>query len=157
MKYALGEIPPHWQLFCQYHPFADGCRVDDRSYGTDEQLEYILTAIENGDEPDQKTVDRLSQNRSRKYRRHRRILEERFALPQFSVTPYDAAFASAAITDDVRWVQQNSSVDEWRCLWDLANGTSYRELADRRRLSVGTLKARIARCRQRLLLLALAA
>lgn len=155
MKYALGEIPPHWHLFCQYHPFADRCRVDDRSYGTDEQLEFILSTIENGNRPDQESVDRLSQNRSRKYRRHRRILDERFALPQFFVTAEDTAFASAAINDDVRWVQQNTSVDEWRCLWDLANGTSYREIADRMHLSVGTLKAKIARCRQRLLQLAL--
>lgn len=157
MKYALGEISPHWHLFCRYHPFADGCRLDDRSYGTDEQLEFILSALENGNQPDHATVDRLSQNRSRKYRYHRRILEERFALPQFFVTADDTAFASAAIDDDVSWVQQNTSVDEWRCLWDLANGIKYREMADRMRLSVGTLKARIARCRQRLLQLALTA
>ena len=157
MKYALGEIPPRWQLFCQYHPYSDGSLLDDRAFGTDEQLDFILSAVENGHELDAQSVERLSQIRSRKYRHHRRILEERFALPQFLIIDDDIAFAMAATNDDVGWVKRNTSDDEWNCLWALANGGTYRSIAVLMKLSIGTLKARVFRCRERLFALGLAA
>ena len=157
MKYALGDIPPRWHLFCQYHPFADGSHLDDRGFGTDEQLAFILFAINNGRELDPQAVERLSQNRSRKHRRHRKILKEKFALPQFLTTDDDAAFASAVSNDDVDWVKRNTSDDEWNCLWSLANGQTYKELADAMKEAVGTLKARVSRCRERLVALRFAA
>lgn len=157
MKYALGDIPPLWQLFAQYHPFADRIQLDDRGFGTDEQLEFILSAIKDGTDIDPRSVDRLSQNRSRKHRHHRKILEERFALPQFLITDGDTAFTTAAINDDVGWVRRHTSDDEWNCLWALANGATYVDVAASMNLGIGTLKAKVSRCRERLFALALAA
>ncbi len=157
MKYALGKIPPHWRLFCQYHPYADETPLNDRAFGTDEQLDFILSAMENGHDLDPGVIERLSQNRSRKYRHHRRVLDERFALPQFLITDDDIAFTTAATNDDVRWVRRNTSDDEWNCLWALANGDAYRDIAASMKLSIGTLKAKVSRCRKRLFALGLAA
>ena len=157
MKYVLGKIPPRWQLFCKYHPYADRTLLDDRALGTDEQLDFILSAMENGRALDPGAVERLSQNRSRKYRHHRKILEERFALPRFFVTDDESALATAATNEGIGFVKRHASDDEWNCLWALANGDTYRDIAASMKLSVGTLKARVSRCRERLFCLGLAA
>ena len=147
MKYNAQDLPPEWRLFCRHHPYSDGAVVNDHAFGTEEQLDVILCLIASGEVPQEAPVRRLSRNRARKYGARRTILIKYLPATSYSTNPTSHALIEEK--EQVQWVRAITSAREFVALWMLANDYTYKEIAGRLGVSVGTLKARVARCRQR--------
>ena len=148
MQYNARDLPLQWRLFCRHHPYADGAVVNDHVFGTDEQLDVILCLIASGEVPQEAPVRRLSRNRSRKYGDRRTLLIKYLPATSCSINPTSHELIEHK--EQVEWVRAITSAREFAALWMLANDYTYKEIAGRLGVSVGTLKSRVARCRQRL-------
>ena len=80
---------------------------------------------------------RIERNRARKFHNQQRILFERLANFDAVVRRRNDRLRQESITrEDLDWVIRHTTKLEWDCLWGLAIGESYQEIADRVSLKI---------------------
>lgn len=144
-------LPSAWDEFgrlqqtSRHHPDADGWTVEEQQ---DEFLEKYGRNPTPFDLHDcRRWLKNLARNRPRKRRQRAEALrrEALWLLRPEASDPVE----DAARNDQLTWVKERVSTEEWRMLRAVADGdyaTAARDLG----MAVGTLKARVFRCRMRL-------
>ena len=152
MRYNLNAIPPKWRDFARCHQRADASNINSKAFGIDEQLDVMLTATVTGTLRSEEQLFTLRQNRSRKHRRRHAQLLSSYArqLRLFEETnPLDILVND----EDIMKVRSSTTEREWQCLWLLALGESFGDIAAAIGVCPGTAKSLVSRCRARLRLL----
>ena len=152
---TLCESP--WNAYLTEQAFADNKSINSHAFGHDEMLGEIINRIEEDTCISDGSLSRISRNRARKFRNQRRILDERIACFDAVAEAGTAAHDAAVLREEIEWVQRNTNDLEWHCLWALAMGYSYDEIAKRVTRTATTLRSIVSRCRTRLFELATAA
>lgn len=170
--YMTDALSICWAEYAHFQAFANQQLLNRNSWGIDEALSELLERIERSSLDDlsdwlselarqrshrlgrpvpveeglRAWIKNLATNRSKKYRSGA-TLEE--AKAKGIVENPTAAIETA---EEVELAKQNSTEYEWRVMWRLASGDTYRNLADELRMGVNSLKSFVLRCRRRLAL-----
>ena len=152
----------HWTAFADLQESNDPSSVD-QSLGREEALDKVLDEVVANPSISEERIYRrfgsLSRNRRSKYC-HRRNLEQNRARPSCrrgsryfgSSSPQTVApdlLEQVARADLVRLVRSVLPEDDFGLLWEIAEGTSYRDAARARAISVASLKALVFKIRER--------
>lgn len=138
---------PHWQYYSDRAHEAHVGRADDFGLGREEQLWETLHAIQRGEpftDVCRHRLDRLPQNRAKKYRRLlRRLASMAPELPGEHTSPVELA-------DTLANVRRAMTDTEWQVEYRLASGQTYAEIAPEFEITTDALKVRVSRWRERL-------
>ncbi len=159
-----------WSEYNRLQRFADCQKLDRRSWGIDEALSELLARMFNSTLPELsewldglahergcrlgRTIDRpeglrvwlrnLATNRAKKHRAGAPIEVAR------TIAGVDAQPSMVEMADELLHVRSYTTDNEWHVLWGVANGDSYRELANQRGTLENSLKSLVLRCRRRI-------
>ena len=140
-------LPAHWQYYADRAHEAHVGRADDFGHGREEQLWETLRVIERGEpftNDCRSRLDRLPQNRAKKYRRLRRRLASMAPdLSKEQTSPVE-------LNDTVANVRRAMSDAEWQVEYALATGRTYSEIALTLGITADALKIRVSRWRKRI-------
>ena len=146
MSILMTALPAPWQYYADRARDAHHGRADDFNLGREEQLWATLEVIEKGEPFDDQCrmrLDRLPQNRAKKYRR----LLQTMANLVFAKMEIKPMFIEHR--DEVEVVERHLSLDERSVERRLAEGESYSEIALDLNISEPALKVRVSRWRKR--------
>lgn len=139
----MAAIPQLWANYAQLQQrLASRSSIDDHSWGMEAQLDRLL------EQPgcDDETLARVGASASRKAR-HRARLGRIYLTVQDSAPGPEAP---ACARRDLRSIRAAVNDNDWRLLVAVASGYGYDELAAERRVTTGSLRARVLRQRVRL-------
>ena len=157
MCISNASAPLLWPDYDSQQSIADPPVLNSRAFARDEKLSKILNHIESKIPISQESIDSIEGNRTRKFRGHRKILLEKIAGWDEVLDPGDAAFENAVINERIEWVRENSTEFEFRCMYSIASGSTYEELATEVSRKPSTIRSIVSRCRTRLKNLSLSA
>jgi DNA-directed RNA polymerase specialized sigma24 family protein len=149
------DLQEPWDEYAHLQQQADRRKIDAKSWAAEEQANEFLDAIANKtleSAPDARDrwLENLATNRARKHRRRAALLHKyEFKRPTLA---FSIAHDSVVQNEGVWQVQQHTSYEEWRILLALASGDNYATVARAIGCTIAALKARVSRCRRRLLL-----
>lgn len=146
-----------WSVYRSKQASHDPQIINARALGREEMMGEIINLIERGIPLDGPSIARIERNRARKFLNQQRILFERLANFDALADAGTAAYDKVIAREELDWVIRHTTKLEWDCLWGLAIGESYQDIADRVALRPSTLRSLVSRCRSRLLSLSLAA
>ncbi|HTU88653.1 MAG TPA: hypothetical protein VMF69_01015 [Gemmataceae bacterium] len=148
------DLQDPWDDYAHLQQQADRRKIDAKSWTAEEQANEFLAAI--ADKTLKSALDargtrmeNLGTNRAKKHRRRAALMHDyRFNRP---IVAFSKAHGLAVLNEDISQVQQQTSSEEWRMLWALANGDDYKTVAKAIGCTMAALKTRVSRCRRRLL------
>lgn len=147
------DLPGRWCVFHRLNSLGRSQKINPRSLGRDDALTALLDRFGTAQAPSdpgihQRQFDYLCVNRATKYR-HRVRLNRRIAegTANFLIEQHTEAVAMREL---VSLVRREISDSDWSILWMLAEGFTYREVADKFGMSVVRLKSRVCRTRSRI-------
>ena len=157
MCISNASAPLLWPNYDTQQRIADPQVLNSRAFARDEKLSKILNHIESEIPISQESIDSIEGNRTRKFRGQRKILLEKIAGWDEVLDPGDAAFENAILNERIEWVRENSTEFEFHCLYSIASGSTYEELATEVSRNSSTIRSIVSRCRNRLRKLILSA
>lgn len=147
------DLPAPWGVYLRLHSLGLSRKITSLSLGRDEALTELPDQLGTEcapSDPDivQRKFDYLCVNRATKYR-HRARLDHQVAERTTHVLAekHTNAVATRELVDLVR---RETSDADWSILWMLAEGFTYREVADKFSMSFEKLKSRVCRTRFRI-------
>ena len=137
-----------WNLFQAKQGEAHKCPND----AAEETLNYLVRIFNTGEIPEnERALERMIDNHlageRQKLRRRRKILENVAAT---SSSTSDVTTQRISSVEALNIIRSNVTRSQWQLLHELAGGDSYRQLSNKRGLSVGTAKSHVCRIRKRL-------
>ena len=147
------DLPAQWGVFHRLQAIGSSRRVDSQTLGRDEALTALSDKFGTGCDPldpdsVQRQFDRLRVNRTAKYRR-RVQLDRQIAENTQTILPAQHTQV-VAIKELAELLHRETPEADWQILRMLADGFTYREIADQQGLSITNLKSRVFRVRCRL-------
>jgi hypothetical protein len=146
MSILTTALPAPWQYYADRARDAHCGPANDFNLGREEQLWAILESIEKGESFDDQCrmrLDRIPQNRAKKYRR---LLQTMANLARSKQVKYRVFLETR---DEVEVVKRHLTLDERFVENRLAACESYSEIALSLGISVPALKVRVSRWRKR--------
>jgi hypothetical protein len=145
-------LPSAWEEFARLQRLACRSHLDNNGWTVEEQLDEFLEKYPQDPTPFdlhdcRRWLKNLASNRARKLRKRAKAL--RREAPWLVRPAAPDPFEEAASKDQLTRVKEQVSADEWRMLRGVA-AADYATVARNLGLVVGTLKARVSRCRLRL-------
>jgi DNA-binding NarL/FixJ family response regulator len=146
-------LPFTWLEFARLQRLASRTQLVDHGWTAEEQLDEFLKRYA----PDPTRFDlhdcrrwlkNLARNRTRKL--HQRGDSLRRAAHRLARPAAPDPAEGVARNDQLTWVKERVSAEEWRVLRMLADSSGYEVIAHQLGMAIGTLKARVSRCRSRL-------
>ncbi len=147
MSTSAQPLPIPYQFYHEQSAAADRARYDDFAHGREEMLDDLLELIGRGDPFDDEAKSRLTgmpQNRRKKHARLRQVLRSTATLETT-----DQTLERLVLREHIALVRAKLTVSEWQIEWRLAAGEPFAVIAVGERISVGTLKMRVSRWRER--------
>lgn len=128
--------------------------VDHKTWALEDQAEAFLEAVATDSLPNEtnrrdKWLHNLETNRQKKHRHRSEILQRwipDFTVPLDKQPPIDRII----IREQLLRVRNSATVQEFRILCSRAFDQSYETIADAEQMSIGAVKIKVHRCRQRL-------
>lgn len=148
------DLPAPWGVFHRLQTVASCRRISPLARGRDEALTELPDTFGAAgcDPPDpddiRRRFDVLCGNRAAKYRRRAQI--DRRIAGGTRATLADRHTHAVAVKELADLVRRAISDADWVIFRMLSEGFTYREVADRRGMTVEALKSRISRVRSRL-------
>ena len=145
---------PSWQGFADLHRCADRTILDHKAFAIDDALEGMLDRMRRGQYDttsgsERRRVKNHLTNRTKIHRHRANLVRTKLAhgAPLYDET---RPANSVILMEQLGQIRAQTTEVEYESLYHLAAGDAYADIARRRKVPVGTLKAEVSRCRARL-------
>ncbi|SRR6266568_3112053 len=147
----MAELPHPWGAYAHLQEQSRKSQIDDRAWGVEAGLNLIV-ASDPTTPPSQDQIDRTVASTAR-LERYRVQLRSLYLNDEESVDP-NAALQAIAARQILQLIRKSAANSDWVLLCEVAAGQEYTEIAARRRVTAGSLRARVLRLRRSLVKLA---
>lgn len=147
----MADLPHPWDIYAHLQAaLSRGRNLTDQTWGMEAAANAFLLSFQDNQVVTSDDLARTaaSERRRQRHRAHLRLVH--FSGIELGADPEDALAAREKLHN----VQSTVSRRDWRVLCQVAAGYSYAEVAARNRSTPGSLRVRVRRCRQRLMMAA---
>jgi DNA-binding NarL/FixJ family response regulator len=149
-------LSPFWSLVATWQSQSNTTMVNNRMWATEDALETVLRTVTpdglvTGNEWTMQAMMILQGNRSAKHRHRQDCLAAHQRANASQHVSLDTAPELASHREQLAQLHRLTTPEEWALLEALADGETYDDIAHATGVSVGSLKTKICRLRQRLI------